>query len=219
MRNVSHELRTPVASIQMLSKTLKDDGLPEGKQAEYVGRIAREARRLSRLIENVLDLARVERGARKVEPVPLPLGQSLDEAVRLFKEGEQGREANVVFDDRSEGAIVPLDATTLEQIVGNLLSNAAKYSPPGSEIKVVCEVNTQALISVSDKGRGITKEEQERLFKPFYRARPEDAGATGVGLGLVITRELIRLHGGELAVASAPGQGTTFTISLPRGQA
>ncbi len=219
VRNVSHELRTPVASIQMLSEMLEEGGLDATKQQEYHGRIAREARRLARLIENVLDLARVERGARKVEPVPMLLGEAVGQAVSLFKEGEQGREANVVFHDRSNGAVVPLDSSTVEQIVGNLLSNAVKYSPQGSEITVECSVAEKALISVQDRGRGMTHDESQRLFNPFYRARPEDAAATGVGLGLVITRELIRLHGGELAVKSAPGQGTTFTITLPRGSA
>src|SRR5581483_3493042 len=199
VRNVSHELRTPVASIQMLSEMLEEGGLPPPKQEEYFGRIAREARRLSRLIENVLDLARVERGARKVEPVPLPLGESVEQAVALFRESEQGRTATVVFEDRSAGSIVPLDAATVEQIIGNLLSNAVKYSPAGSEITVTCAVKEKATIVVKDRGRGMTAEEQQRLFNPFYRARPEDAGATGVGLGLVIKRELVRLHGGELA--------------------
>lgn len=217
VRNVSHELRTPVASIQMLSEMLEEGGLDATKQGEYHGRIAREARRLARLIENVLDLAKVERGARKVEPVPMVLGESVEQAVLLFRDGEQGREANVVFRDLSQGAVVPLDASTVEQILGNLLSNAAKYSPPGSEITVECSVGDKAKITVQDRGRGMTKEEQDRLFNPFYRARPEDAGATGVGLGLVITRELVRLHGGELSVASTPGEGTAFTITLPRG--
>ncbi|MEZ0229987.1 MAG: ATP-binding protein [Planctomycetota bacterium] len=219
VRNVSHELRTPVASIQMLSEMLEEGGLDATKQQEYHGRIAREARRLARLIENVLDLARVERGARKVEPVPMLLGGTLGQAVELFRESEQGREANVVFHDRSNGAVVPLDSSTVEQIVGNLLSNAVKYSPAGSEITVECSVAEKAVISVRDRGRGMTHDESQRLFNPFYRARPEDAAATGVGLGLVITRELIRLHGGELSVVSAPGQGTTFTITLPRGTA
>ena len=123
----------------------------------------------------------------------------------------------MVFHDRSQGAIVPLDASTVEQIVGNLLSNAVKYSPSGSEITVECSVGEKAVISVKDRGRGMTHDESQRLFNPFYRARPEDAKATGVGLGLVITRELIRLHGGELAVDSAPGAGTTFTITLRLG--
>ncbi len=217
VRNVSHELRTPVASIQMLSEILEEGGLDATKQQEYFGRIAREARRLARLIENVLDLARVERGARKVDPQPLPLAQTVDEAVLLFRESEQGREATVVLRDLSANAIVPLDPAALEQILGNLLSNAVKYSPPGSEVTVECAATVRAAtIVVRDQGRGMSPDEQRRLFNPFYRARPEDGGTTGVGLGLVITRELIRLHRGALAIDSAPGKGTAFTITLPR---
>jgi signal transduction histidine kinase len=220
VRNVSHELRTPVASIQMLSEMLEDGGLGAEKEKEYVGRIAREARRLSRLIENVLDLARVERGARKVEPLPLPLGETVAASIALFKESEQGRDAAVVHEDGSQRALVPLDAAALEQILGNLLSNAVKYSPAGSEVRVESSADAaRATIVVRDRGRGMSPGESQRLFKPFYRARPEDAAATGVGLGLVITRELIRLHGGELSVASEPGKGTAFTVTLPRGTA
>jgi two-component system phosphate regulon sensor histidine kinase PhoR len=217
VRNVSHELRTPVASIQMLSEMLEEGGLDATKQQEYFGRIAREARRLARLIENVLDLARVERGARKVDPQPLPLADTVDQAVLLFRESEQGREANVVLKDGSGNAVVPLDPAALEQILGNLLSNAVKYSPSGSEVAVECAASERAAtIVVRDRGRGMTPDEQRRLFNPFYRARPEDAATTGVGLGLVITRELIRLHKGTLGIDSTLGRGTAFTITLPR---
>ncbi|HZV02794.1 MAG TPA: HAMP domain-containing sensor histidine kinase [Planctomycetota bacterium] len=217
VRNVSHELRTPVASVQMLAEMLEEGGLDQAKQQEYFVRIARESRRLARMIENVLDLARIERGARKVEVVPLVLRETVENAITIFKEGEQGRAADVRLEDSTDGALVPLDAAAIEQVLTNLLSNAVKYSPPGTPIEVSCAVTVEkARIAVRDHGRGMSPEESGRLFNPFYRARPEDAQATGVGLGLVITRELVRLHEGELEVASTPGQGTTFTIVLPR---
>jgi signal transduction histidine kinase len=219
VRNVSHELRTPVASILMLSEVLEEGGLEPPKQADYVTRIAKEARRLSRLIENVLDLARVEQGARKIDPQPLVLGEVVGGAVEAFRMSEEGRDANVGFDDASQGAVVPVDSVAIEQILGNFLSNAVKYSPPGEPVAVsVSATAVEATIVVRDRGRGLTKEELDRLFAPFFRARPEQ-GASGVGLGLVIARELIRLHGGRLSVESVPGSGSSFAVILPRGPA
>jgi signal transduction histidine kinase len=217
VRNVSHELRTPVASVLMLSEVLEEGGLPQEKQADYVTRIAREARRLSRLIENVLDLARVERGARKVELRALPLGETIAQAVAGFRESEEGRDATVLVSDPEPEAPVAHDPAALEQVLQNLISNAVKYSPAGAPVRVAVTYGpTDVRLSVEDQGRGLGAEEQRRLFAPFYRARPEDGSATGVGLGLVITRELVRLHGGRLELASAVGKGSTFTVVLPK---
>ncbi|MBI3724310.1 HAMP domain-containing histidine kinase [bacterium] len=217
VRNVSHELRTPVASILMLAEVLEEGGLPETKQGEYVTRIVRESRRLAKLIENVLDIARIERGARKVDLRPAPLGETVSQAVATFKESEEGRAAQVSLDLASGDALVPLDPGAMEQVLVNLISNAVKYSPEGEPVVVASAVSEhEARISVRDRGRGLTPEEQRRLFAPFYRARPEDGNATGVGLGLVITRELIRLQGGRLEVESAPGRGSSFVVVLPR---
>lgn len=216
VRNVSHELRTPVGSVLMLAEVLEEGGLPEEKQQDYVGRIAREARRLSRLIENVLDLARVEQGALRVDLAEIPLGATVEEAVERFRLSEEGREATVTLEDAAPGTPVAHDPAALEQVLQNLISNAVKYSPRGAPVAVsVVHAPGEARISVKDRGRGLSPEEQGRLFAPFYRARPEDGEATGVGIGLVITRELVRLHGGKLELASAPGEGSTFTVVLP----
>lgn len=216
VRNVSHELRTPVASVLMLAEVLEEGGLPPEKQSDYVTRIAREARRLSRLIENVLDLAKVERGARKVELLPVALGETVLQAVEGFRASEEGREASVVLTDPAPETVVTHDPAALELVLQNLVSNAVKYSPRGESVEVVVAyLPAEARVSVKDKGRGLGPDEQRRLFAPFYRARPEDGEATGVGLGLVITRELVRLHGGRLELVSELGKGSTFTLVLP----
>jgi signal transduction histidine kinase len=217
VRNVSHELRTPVASVLMLSEVLEEGGLPTEKQSDYVGRIAREARRLSRLIENVLDLARVERGARRVELQGVALGETVAQATSGFLASEEGRGAHVEITDPAPETIVPHDPAALEQVVQNLVSNAVKYSAPGEPVAVTVAYGPlEARVSVADRGRGLAAEEQRRLFTPFYRARPEHGETVGTGLGLVITRELVRLHGGRLEVESAPGKGSTFTVVLLR---
>ncbi len=219
VRNVSHELRTPVASILMLAEVLEDGGLGREKEAEYASRIAGEARRLARLIENVLDLARVEQGARQLDLAPAPLGAVVVAAVESFRGSEDGRRAGKIeLDDASSGARCLLDADALEQVLTNLLTNAVKYSPEGAPVVVRCVVaatGREARAEVVDRGRGLSSEERRRLFEPFYRARPEDARATGVGIGLVVAFELAKLLGGRLEVESEPGRGSTFALVLP----
>jgi signal transduction histidine kinase len=208
-----------VASILTLAEVLEDGGLPREKERDYASRIAGEGRRLARLLESVLDVGRIERGSRTIEMVEVKLSQAVAPIVESFRETELAKRAGeILFDDGSQGVMVCVDPGALAQIVTNLLSNAVKYSPEGAPVVVRLSVDRErkeARVSVIDRGRGMTEEESGRLFVPFYRARPEDSRATGVGLGLVIAHELARLMAGRIEVKSAPREGSTFAVVLP----
>jgi signal transduction histidine kinase len=167
----------------------------------------------------VLDLAKIERGALQVDLAPAPIGPTVAGVVASFRESEEGRRAGAVgVVDESGGASASIDPDALSRIVVNFLTNAVKYSPEKSPISVrtsASKEKKEARIEVVDRGRGMSREESARLFVPFYRARPEDAAAAGVGLGLVISHELARLMSGRIEIDSEPGKGSTFTLVLP----
>jgi PAS domain S-box-containing protein len=210
---VSHELRTPVTTIvgnaAILAKRQSAIG-DEGLKAA-VGDIRHEADRLNGIIENLLTLARFDHGALESEPVAL--NRLVETAVReeRFK---SGRTIHLRADD-AYGAIVAGDERLLGHVIGNYLSNAEKYSPPGSEIEVVIDqAEGQVRVRVLDRGIGIDPAEAERLFDSFYRSK--NVGSVGgIGIGLSVCRRLIRAIDGECWAAAREGGGSEFGFSLP----
>ena len=215
--NVSHELRTPLTRVRLFNELLLAEGQSDSeKRRNYRKVIDRECRRLTILIENILDFSRLERGARKYGRTTLDLRATLEDALESFRAAsDEGR-------FRLESSLEPVglvmgDAQALQQILTNLLDNAVKYSPEGSliEVRLTSEDNT-ARLSVTDHGCGIPKKEQERIFDPFYRIGAGQAnGATGSGLGLALVRRAVQAHGGQISLKGEPGIGSTFTITIP----
>ena len=217
--SVSHELKTPLTSIRMYAEMLNMDPAIEAEQrGEYLDTIVNESERLSRLINNVLDFSRIERGEQTYRKVPLSLPSVARNVARAMEYPfrQSGLQLNVQTDP--EVPDVAADRDAMEQAILNLLSNAIKYSRPGADTVDlrVERVNSCVYLRVRDYGRGIAKAEQARVFDKFYRSPDvERAGIPGTGLGLALVAHVAREHGGEVEVESEPNVGTTFSIRLP----
>ncbi|MEZ4647186.1 MAG: HAMP domain-containing sensor histidine kinase [Candidatus Eisenbacteria bacterium] len=223
--NVSHELRTPVASIRVFADLLRSGrvGAPE-KIVEYGERIEAESRRLSNLIEKILEFSRMESGQKTYTFVPMNVVDIVTRAVESFGH----RPVSEGFDVRiepSEGAVPEIigDADALSQAIDNLLENAAKYSRDRKEIRVRVSASPRGgandgvvRIEVQDYGIGIEPSEQKRIFERFHRVPTHGVhDVKGSGLGLSIVQEIVRVHGGHARVESEPGAGSKFRIELP----
>jgi len=220
--NVSHELKTPLTSIRMYAEML-EEGIAANADARqrYQRVIIRESERLGRLIANVLDFSRVERGTRRYELQPESLPAMTREAVDTFRrlgEGDQIR-VQLAGDDRSFPAVVA-DRESAVQSILNLLSNAAKYSPDASPIEVeLVRRDGDVGVVVRDRGIGIPPMEQKRIFDDFYRA-PDSRrlGVEGTGLGLALVRRHMKACGGRVELESEQGKGSHFTLWFPSSQ-
>jgi two-component system, OmpR family, phosphate regulon sensor histidine kinase PhoR len=215
--NVSHELRTPIAAILGYAETLRSGALSDARHApQMVEIIHRQSERLGELVEDLLELSRLDAGERPLSPAPVSLG-------------EVARQASEAMEPRAAGKRlllqlrIPTDLTAradpkaLEQVLLNLLDNAIKYTPEGGMVELLGErVGDRAELSVKDSGLGIEARHLPRLFERFYRVdRGRSREMGGTGLGLSIVRHLVHGMEGEVRVASQLGVGTTFTVVLP----
>ena len=216
--SVSHELRTPLTSIRMFAETLRDRvAIDAATRARYLDTIARETERLTRLLDNVLDFSRIERGERTYHMAPLSLPAIVERALGALRYPLEQQGFVVTL---SSGEYMPLihgDADALEQAVLNLLSNAIKYSGSSRSIDVtLTHDHGTVAIAVRDGGLGISPSHQTHLFERFYRAPvPENESIPGTGLGLALVEHIATAHGGRVALQSTPGVGSTFTVLLP----
>ena len=212
---VSHELRTPLAQIRMFAEMLLLGRVrSDADRRRSLEIIDTEARRLSHLVENVLQAARSENGHLHVNPSTMRVAPIIRECVETFAVLAQAR--GMEFRMELQGDLVaPVDSAALRQIVLNLLDNAAKYGPDGQRVVVgVALFDTTARIWVDDEGEGIPKRERQRVFDPFYRARGAQH-TTGSGIGLSVVRELAGLHGGNAWIEDAPDAGTRVVVEFP----
>jgi PAS domain S-box-containing protein len=214
----SHELKTPLTSIlgytYVLRQTSDSAGPVEERTQRAVAVIERQAQRLNALIDNMLDLSRIQRGQLSIERRPVDLRALVTRAV---EEQRQSLTDHVMtLNSLDEPLIVHGDELRLEQVVTNLLSNAVKYSPQGGPIRVrLSAVDRAAQLSVSDPGIGIPAAALPRLFEPFFRADNVSAQSSGFGIGLFLVRTILQLHGGAITVESVQGRGSTFMVTLP----
>ncbi|WP_322796223.1 ATP-binding protein [Tepidiforma sp.] len=211
--NVSHELRTPLASIRALVETL-DSGVDPEDQPEFHRRILRQVDRLTLLVNELLDLSRIESGAIQLRPESIPVGDLIAEAASLLQDRTEAAGVTII----AEGTDLSLEAdrSALLRVIGNLLDNAVKWSPPGGRIWVAAADEGDLIaITVRDEGPGIPEQDLPRVFERFFKSDAARAGG-GVGLGLAIVKHLVRAHGGTVTAESPPGQGATFTVRLPR---
>jgi len=216
--NVSHDLKTPLALIRMFGETL-EMGRVEDKAArqEYYRVITRESERLSRLLENVLDFSRIERGRRTYTLTPVAVApiihETLDAFAYILSQQHFSVEA-VVAPDLPD---VPMDADAVGQALTNLIDNAIKYSGERRVLRVeAAPRDGYVTVAVADEGVGIPAEEQERIFEKFYRpGRSETQGRRGSGVGLALVRHIVEAHSGRVTVESRLGQGSRFTLWFP----
>jgi signal transduction histidine kinase len=220
---VTHELRSPLTSIAGYLDLLLEEEGREGAEAReaYLQIVKRNADRLMELINDLLDLARLEAGKLELKHSPLDLAGLIQEVSGALRPQIEGKGQHLRLDLATPLPVVTGDPERLTQILLNLVSNAHKYTPQGGSITVATRAERAGVcIAVQDTGIGLSSEEQQQLFTKFFRAQhPLVREAGGTGLGLAIARALVELHGGTLTVVSTPGQGSTFNVTLPTAQA
>ncbi len=218
MANVSHELKTPLTSISGYAETLADE-TPAGTHAEQFARVILEnAHRMQRLVEELLDLSRIESGGWRPTPERIDVGAVAREAWAPFTGRAQAHGVELALDIGATAETVTADPHAARQILTNLFDNALRYTPPGGRITVSAErQGSAALLAVQDTGSGIAPEHLPRIFERFYRADPGRSRAEGgTGLGLAIVKHLVEAHGGRVEARSRVGNGTTIRMSFPQ---
>jgi signal transduction histidine kinase len=216
--NVSHELKTPLTSIRMFAEMLlHDSNKTDKKMREYLEIIEGESDRLKRLIDNVLDYSKIERGIKEYHCGYVRLNEVVESVIKLFRYQFMINGFKVKVRLSRREILLYADRDALVEAVINLLSNAMKYSPDKKEIAVQTALrNGKAHLAISDKGIGISSDALPHLFDPFFRAVDETAqNISGAGLGLSIVHHIVTSHKGEINVESVPGEGSTFMLILP----
>jgi two-component system phosphate regulon sensor histidine kinase PhoR len=220
--NVSHELRTPVTAITTATETLLGGALADPDEAaEFVGVVDRHGKRLRQLVDDLLDLAKLEAKSFRLALVDIPVRPIAAQALALMEEQARRRRMTLTLAPGGEGLRARIDRRGLEQVLVNLIDNAVKYAGEGAHVTVTLRsVADRVEIAVADDGVGISPAHLGRVFERFYRV---DAGRSrelgGTGLGLSIVKHLIELMGGAVDVESEPGKGATFTVRLPASAA
>jgi signal transduction histidine kinase len=218
LANMSHELRTPLNAIIGFSEVLGERlfGDLNAKQSEYVTDIAESGRHLLELINDILDLSKIEAGRMELDASDVDLPKTIAQTLSLVRERAERR--GIALSSAVDDAIgtVRADARKVKQVLLNLLSNALKFTPEGGRIDIrAAAFDDRVEVSVADTGIGIAVEDQHAVFEEFRQVGASAARVEGTGLGLAISRKFIELHGGRMWLVSAPGKGSTFTFSLP----
>ncbi len=218
LANMSHELRTPLNAIIGFSQVLHDEmvGPVNPKQAEYLDDIISSGNHLLLLINDVLDLSKVEAGQVELEVHPFSLREALERGVVMVRERATEEGVRVAFAADPEVDVVDGDERRIKQVIFNLLSNAVKFTPAGGEVDVsATRVNGEVRVSVADTGPGIAPEDRDRIFEEFQQSETGVGQREGTGLGLSLSKRFVELHGGRLWLESELGHGSTFTFALP----
>jgi len=218
LANMSHELRTPLNAILGFSDLLAEEsaGALNGKQKRFVGHIGSGARHLLQLINDILDVSKIEAGRIELRPETFPANQAVEEVLAVLRPLISSKQIEVTT-ALGESARVYADRVRFRQILYNLLSNAVKFTPEHGMVGIEASCSDEfTTISVWDTGVGIPREEQAAIFNMFHQAGDTTKGVReGSGLGLTITRRLVEYHGGKIRVESQPGKGSRFTVTLP----
>jgi two-component system sensor histidine kinase KdpD len=212
---VTHDVRTPLAAIRGAAETLLDDQgrIGEAARREMLETVRDESQRLSRLIGELLDLTRLESGVLPARKEPYPVDELFDSALSRLERELAGRV--ITCDLPDEVLLVPVDAVLMEQVLFNLLENAAKYSAPGTPIDVRARREPEGVVlEVADRGPGLPVGQEEKVFEKFYRA-DDGSRAAGTGLGLTVCRAIVRAHGGTITAENRAGGGALFRVMLP----
>jgi signal transduction histidine kinase len=214
VNTVSHELRTPLSGVLGFTKLLLTREFDSETRRHYLGIVDAQARRLSQLIDDFLDVRTIEEGRFERARDVVDLGTLLQDEATLYS--LQSEKHELALDLPQTPLPVLGNADRLRQVIGNLLSNAIKYSPQGGTVHVRADMQGEAVrVEVRDEGIGIPANQQARIFTKFFRAEAAASGIAGTGLGLSVSRDIVESHGGQIGFTSAEGEGTTFFVELP----
>jgi signal transduction histidine kinase len=214
VNTVSHELRTPLSGVLGFTKLLLTRDFDTETRRHYLGIVDAQARMLSELIDDFLDVRRIEEGRFERAQELVDMATLLQEEAQLYNQQSPKHEVAVEI----EKAPLPVmgNPNRLRQVVGNLISNAIKYSPQGGVVEVsAAPDNGHIRVEVRDEGMGIPLSQQPQIFTKFFRGDAPASGITGTGLGLAVSRDIVESHGGRIGFTSAEGEGTTFFVELP----
>jgi signal transduction histidine kinase len=216
---MSHELRTPLHTIIGFAELLSEglEGSLTDKQLRFVNHILRDGRHLLELINDILDLSKIEAGRLEFKFEQFDWIEALREVVATIQPQAAGKDLTLAAPEEFPHNKLYADRVRFKAILYNLLSNAVKFTQPGGQVWIEANSDTRMLtIVVHDTGIGIPKEQQTRIFDKFYQAGITTRGVReGTGLGLAITRYLVERHGGTISVTSEPGRGSSFTFTIP----
>lgn len=214
--NVSHELKTPIGALMLLAEAVQEASDDPEAVERFAERMRREGSRLSHLVQEIIDLSRLQYDDPVDSPEPVEIDKVVADALDRSRVDADNNSIDLVT-GAATGLVVQGDTQQLTMAVGNLVENAVNYSPPHTKVAVVVRrLGDRVEVAVTDQGLGIAEDEVERIFERFYRIDPARSRATGgTGLGLSIVKHIAAAHGGEVHVWSVPGTGSTFTLSLP----
>ncbi len=219
--NISHELRTPIATIKLYAGLLQGLSPEDRKWKRYLDTLTYEANHQARLVEDILQISRIDAGRLEMKPRLLSLRALTERAVASHRPAAQERGLKLEHRPAEPGPVTLVDPERMKQVLDNLIGNAIRYTPAGGEVTVSAGVEERegrawATVAVSDTGIGIPEEELPHIFERFFRGVEVRANqVTGTGLGLSIVQEIVELHGGHMTVESEKGAGSTFTVWLP----
>ncbi len=217
--NVSHELRTPITTIKLYAALMQQSSMD--KWGKYLDTLAQEADRQARLVEEILQISRIEAGRLEITPRPTPLNELAEVAFVNHQPLAQREELAIEYRPTEPGPVVLVDSDRMTQVLANVVTNAIQYTPRGGQVVIStgekeAEGRKWAVVMVKDTGMGIPEEERPHIFERFFRGeRPRSMQVSGTGLGLAIAKDIVELHGGRVTVESKVDAGTTFTIWLP----
>ncbi len=218
--NVSHELRTPLTIISGFAETLAhDDDLPDDRRRQFAGRILNNTRRMQRIVDDLLDLSRIESGGWVPNPIRVDIADIAADTLGAARDSASPKALSLEADIAADARYVLADQTALRQVLGNLVENAVRHTARGSIVVATRRQGDRVEITVRDTGSGIAAEHLPRIFERFYRVDPgrsRDEG--GTGLGLAIVKHMVESHGGNVRAESVVGKGTTITVHFPAAE-
>jgi two-component system sensor histidine kinase KdpD len=217
LASVSHDLRTPLTSMRAAIDNLLQSDVEWDREAlhEFHLIISEDIHRLTRLVENLLEMARIEAGQLRLSKQWEVVADLVDDALHRCADAIRNHAVKIEIDEAFP--LVKMDARLIAEALINLVENAGKYAPPGSEIVIRGRLrDDQLMLSVTDQGPGLAPDEKDRVFDKFYRGQQRGVRRrAGTGMGLAIARGIIEAHGGRIWAESAPGAGATFTMAIP----